>query len=147
MQHGIGRATHGDVQCHGIEERLACSDALGQYAFVAIAVVLVGILHHEACSLLEEFDTVLMCCHDSTIAGEGKSDSLVEAVHRIGGKHTRAATASGTCATLDSGYLFIAYGLVGRLDHRVDKVEMLTIEVTCLHRSARHKYRRDIQTH
>ena len=147
MEHGIGRATHGDIQRHGIEESLAGGDALGEHALVALLVVLIGILHDEAGSLLEELYAVLVCSHDGAIAREGKADSLVEAVHRVGGKHARAASASGTCRTLDSFHLFVADGLVGRLDHRVDEVEVSTTELACLHRSARYEYRGDIEAH
>ena len=147
MEHGIGRATHGNIKRHGIEEGLACGDALGKHALVALLVVLIGILHNEAGSLLEELYAVLVRSHDGAVAREGKADSLVEAVHRVGGKHARAASASGTCRTLDGLHLFVADGLVGRLDHRVDEVEVCATEFTCLHRSARHEYRGDIEAH
>ena len=78
MEHRIGRATHGDVEGHGIEESIARSDIARQYALVAILIVSQGILYHLTGSSLEEFDTIGVGSQDSTIAWQREADSLCE---------------------------------------------------------------------
>ncbi len=58
VEHRVGRAAHGDVQGHGVEEGLACGDAQGQYAVVALVIVAFGIAHDEACGIFEEASAV-----------------------------------------------------------------------------------------
>ena len=60
--------------------------------------------------------------HDATVAGQGEADGLVEAVHGVGGEHSRAGAASRAGAVLDLLQVFVGYGGVRRFDHGVDQV-------------------------
>ena len=94
MEHGVGASAHGYVEGHGVEESLACGNALGQHALVAVLVVCHRVLHHLTCSVAEELDAVFVSGKDSAVARQRESDCLSEGVHRVGGEHTRAASAS-----------------------------------------------------
>ena len=88
-----------------------------------------------------------MRSHNSPVTGKSQSDGLVEAVHRVGGKHPRTASAPRTRTSFYLLHIGIAYRWVSRLDHRVNQVEMLSPPFARLHRPSRHKHRRDIQAH
>ena len=87
VEHGVGGATHGNVEGHGVEHCLAGGDAAWEHAEVAVAVVGVGVLHNLGGSLFEEFAAVDVCRHHSAVAGERETDGFVERVHGVGGEH------------------------------------------------------------
>ena len=147
MQHGIGTSTHGDIKCHRIHKGLAGSDIARQNAFVAILIVGKGVLHHLTGSSLKQFYAVGMGSQNRTIARQRESDSLRQRVHRIGGKHTRATTATRTSTTLYLFHFLVGYRGIGTLHHRRYEVGILTTPLTSLHGTTRTEYRRDVQSH
>ena len=87
MQHGIRRATHRDVQRHGIHKGFTRSDVARQHALVAILVVGKGVLHHLTGSSLEQLYTIGVGSQNGTIAGQRETNGLCQRVHGVGGKH------------------------------------------------------------
>ena len=147
VEHRVGRASHGDIQRHGVQESLAGGNASGQYVLVPVAVILVGIFHDEPRRILEKNLAVGMSGKNGAVSGQSQTDSLVQAIHRIGGEHTRAASASGARMTLDFSHVGIAHARVCRLYHRVNQVEVHASPLARFHRSARYKNGRDVQPH
>ena len=88
-----------------------------------------------------------MSSQDGTIPRKCQTDSLIQAVHRVGSKHTRATSASRTSMTFNFSYVFIAHRRIGRLNHGINQIQMLSAPLSGLHRSTRHKHSRNIQTH
>ena len=88
-----------------------------------------------------------MCRNDCSVARQSQTDSLVEAVHRVGCKHTRARATSGAGASLNLGCILVGAVLVGAEHHCIDKVGTTTTEVTRLHRTTRHEYGGDVKAH
>ena len=88
-----------------------------------------------------------MSSHNRTVTRQSQTDCLIQTVHRIGRKHTRAAATTRTSMTLDLSDPLIINGRIGRLNHRIDQVQVATIQFSCLHRTARNENRRDVQTH
>ena len=147
VEHGVGAATHGNVESHGVEESVASGYAARKYALIAVLIVGEGVLHNLACSCLEEFDTVLVSCEDGAVARQSHTDGLGKRVHGVGCEHTRAASASRTRALLNLLQFVVGHGLVGTLDHGCDKVGIFAIPTSSLHRSARAEHGRDVKAH
>ena len=95
VQHGVGRASHGYVERHCVEECLAGSYRPGENALVAFFIIGEGVVDDEPGGFPEEFDAVPVGREDGAVAGKGESESLREAVHGICREHSRAASASG----------------------------------------------------
>ena len=147
MEHGVGAAAHGDVEGHGIEESIAGGYAAGQHTLVTLFIIFQSILHDETGSILEELDTVLVRGKNCAVARQGKTDGLGERVHGVGGEHARAATATRTCTTLYLLQVFVAASLVATVNHSGDKVCVLTLPASGLHRTATAEHGRYVQSH
>ena len=147
VEHGVGAATHGNIKSHGIEESVASGYAARKYALVAVLIVGEGVLHNLTGCSLEEFDTVLVSCEDSAVARQSHTDGFGKRVHRVGCEHTRAASASRTRALLNLLQFVIRNCLVGTLNHSCDKVGILAVPSSSLHRSARTEHGRDVKAH
>jgi len=68
VQHRVGGASHGDIQSHGIQESLAGSDGEGQYPFVPIFVISIGIADNPFGRFLKQGQTVGVRSHDGTVS-------------------------------------------------------------------------------
>ena len=147
MQDGIGRATHGYIQSHRIEECLTRSNITRQNALVAILIISQGVLHNLTGCLAEQLYTIGMSSQDGAIAWKRESDSLCQRVHAVGCKHARARTTAGTRTTLDFLHLLIRDRRVGTLCHGRNQVSILTTPATCLHGASGTEDCRDVQTH
>ena len=147
VQNGVSAGTHCYVQSHGIHESLTSGNATRQNALIAILVVCEGILHYLTGSILEELYAIGMGSQNGTVAGQRKTDTLGEVVHRVGGKHTATASASGACTIFHLSQFLVANGLVSTLHHGSYQVEVLTLVLTCLHRTTAHEHRRNVQSH
>ena len=147
VQHRVGRAAHGDVERHGVQERGARGDAAGQHGLVAVFIVLVGILYDLARRLAEKLRAHGVRGQDGAVAGQGQADGLGEAVHRVGREHAGAAAAGRAGVRFDLRHLGVAHGRVGGLDHRVDEVEPALPQHAGLHRAAGHEDGRDVEPH
>ena len=147
VKHRVGRTAHRNVEGHGVEESLACGDAPWQYTIIPITVILPRILHDEPCRVFEQDAAVGVRSKNGAVPRQGKPDCLVQAIHRVGGEHSRAAPASGTGVTLYFRHIGIAHTRVRRLNHRVYQVEMHPAPFAGLHRSSRHEHRGDIEPH
>ena len=144
MQNGIRRTAHGNIERHGIKKCIACSNGTWQNTFVAIAVVFICIVDHLFGRFFEQFQTISVRCNNGAVAWKCQTNGFVEAVHRVGSKHTRARTTGWTSRIFDARNLFIRYRVVGSLYHGIYQVEMLTIELASFHWAARNKNRWDI---
>jgi len=85
-----------------------------------------------------------MGSHDRPVPRKRQTDRLVQAVHRVSGKHTGTTTATRTRMAFHLLDTLIAYRCIGGLNHRVDQIQMAAIQLTCLHRATGHEHRRDI---
>ena len=147
VEYRVGGAAHGDIQRHGVEKSLAGCDATWQHALVTVLVVFVSVLHNQLGGVLEKLLAVLVRSHDGAVARQGQADSLVQAVHGIGGEHARAASARRAGMLLNLSHVVVAHRRVGRLDHGVYQVEVLPLPFARLHRSARNEDGRYVQAH
>ena len=147
MKYSIGRTTHRNIQCHGIEESFASCDTFRQYAFISFFIIFIGILHDEGSSILEQLCTVGVSSKDGTIARQSQTDCFIQAIHGIGGKHTRTTSTSWTSMVFNLSYLLITYRCIRTLNHGINQVQMLVVPFASFHRTTRNKYSRDIQSH
>ena len=151
VQHGVGRAAHGDVERHRVLERLERADIARQHALVVLLVVAAGEIDDQMARLDEEALAVGMGGERRAIAGQREAERLGQAVHRIGGEHARAGAAGRASRALDHIDFGIGILVVGGRDHRVDEVDLLqhTLgdELAGLHRPARDEDGRDVQAH
>ena len=76
VKHRIGACTHGNVECHGIEECLSGSDAARQHALITILIIGKCVFDDEFSSIFEELDTVLVRSQNTAIARQRESDGL-----------------------------------------------------------------------
>ena len=147
MQNRIGACTHGNVQCHCIQESLACSDGPGQYAVVSVAIILPCIFHQDTRCIPEQLNTVDVCCQDTAVAGKGQAYGLGKRVHAVCREHTAAGSAARACTILDFCQLTVTYGLVAALYHGSDQVRILALVLTGLHRTSANEYRGNVKAH
>ena len=147
MQDRVRGSAHRNVQRHGVQERRAGRDAARQDAFIPVPVVFPGIVDDEPRGLAEEFLPVLVRREDRSVARQGQADGLGQAVHRVRREHAGAATAARAGRGFDLCHLGIRQGGVGRLDHRIDQVQLAVAQHAGLHRAARDEDRRDVQPH
>jgi len=147
VKNRIGRTTHRNIQSHGIQKSLASGNATRKHALVPLFIIFHRIIHNQLSSIFEKLRTVFMRGYNGPVSGKSQADGFVQAVHRICCKHTGTTSAGRTSVLLDIGNFLVTHTLVGRLNHRVDQIQMLTIPFTRLHRTTRHKYSRYIQTH
>ena len=82
-----------------------------------------------------------------TVARKSQADRFVQAVHRVGRKHTGTTTASRTGIPFHLRDPFIADRSVGRFDHGIDQIQMAVIQLTGFHRTAGDKDSRNIEPH
>ena len=147
MEYRIGRSPHRNIQCHGIQECLTGGNAPGKHTLITVPIIFIGIFHNQFRSIFEQLGTVGMSRHNRSVSRECQTNRFVEAVHRVGSKHPRTAPASGAGPVLNFGNFFIAHTFVGRLNHRVNQVQMLPVQFTGFHRASGYKYSRNIQPH
>ena len=88
-----------------------------------------------------------MSSQNRSVSRQSQSDSLIQTIHRIGGKHSRATAATGTSIILYLSHLFITDRWICRFNHRVNQVEMPVVPFSCFHRSSRYKHSGNIQPH
>ena len=70
MQHGVGRAAHGDIERHGVLERLEIGDIARQDAGIVLLVTAARELHDGPASLKEQLAPVGMGRQQAAIAGQ-----------------------------------------------------------------------------
>ncbi len=147
MQDGIGRATHGDVQGHGVFEGFEVGDITWQYRLIVLGVVLAAQVDDGAASLQEQLLAVAVGRQLRTVARQRKAQGFCQAVHRVGGEHAGARAACRARTALVFGDFFIAgFGVSGD-HHRVDQVQTVAGQfgLASFHRAAGHEDHRDIQ--
>ncbi len=87
MQHGVGRATHGDVEGHSVLKGLTGGDRTRQDALVLIVVVAPGDLDDGSSRVLVELLASSVGGKRGAVAGQGQAKGLGQAVHGVGGEH------------------------------------------------------------
>src|SRR5699024_265128 len=93
VQHRVGGTSHGHVEGHGVDERVAVGDVARQHRLVAVAVVAVGQVDDEVAGAGEQVAAGDLGGQRRTVARQGQAQGLGEAVHRVGGEHAGAGTA------------------------------------------------------
>ena len=133
MKHGIGAATHSNVERHCIEEGLTGSNIARQHALVAILIISEGIFHYLAGCLTEQFYTIGMSGQDGAITRKRESDSLRQRVHGVGCKHARATSTARTRTMLNLVQFFVGDAGVGTFNHSRNQVGILATPAASLH--------------
>ena len=88
-----------------------------------------------------------MSSQNRSVPRQPQSDSLIQAIHRVGGKHSRATAAAGTSIILYLSHLFITDRWICRFNHRINQVKMPVVPFSCFHRSSRYKHSGNVQPH
>ena len=147
VQHGVGRAAHGDVERHGVLEGRLRGDRARQQRVVAFEVVAFGVADDERGGLFEQPAARDVRGDDRAVARQRESQRFGEAVHRVGGEHPRTRPAARAGAAFDACRLLVAATVVGAHHHRVDQVDVAVAETACFHRPARNEDRRNVEPH
>ena len=149
VQHGVGRAAHGDVEAHRVLERLEAGDRPRQHAVVVLLVIALGEIDDQMAGLDEQLLAVGVGGHDRAVARQRQAERLGQAVHRIGGEHARARAAGRTGRALERLDLFVADLVVGGGDHRVDQIDAVRLaledDLARFHRPARDEHGGDVE--
>ena len=151
VQDSVGRTAHGDVERHGVFERLEGGDPARQRAFVALLVPAPREIDDEVAGLDEQAPPVGVSGHHRAVPRQRQAERLGEAVHRIGGEHARAGAAGRTGRTLEHRDVGVGHFAVRRGDHRVDEVDAARsrreLDLARFHRSAGNEHRGDVEAH
>ena len=150
MQHGVGRAAHGDVETHGVLEGGEVGDRTRQHARVVLFVITARQLHDQPSGFEEQLAPLGMGGQQRSVARQTQTQRLGQTVHRIGGEHARAGAAGRTGRALDLGDVGITLVGIGGGDHGIDQIQMHlapgALHLARFHRPARDEHRRDVQT-
>ena len=102
VQHGVGRAAHGDVERHGVlEGALKLAMVRGSDAGVVLLVVAPGQVDDQVAGLDEQALAVGVGGERRAVARQRQAERLGQAVHRVGGEHARARAAGRAGRALD----------------------------------------------
>ena len=89
VQDGVGRAAHGNVQRHGVFKGFKTHRARQDAGIVAF-VILAGQLNDAPPGAFEQPFAVGVGGQQGAIAWQGQAHGFGQAVHGVGGKHSRA---------------------------------------------------------
>ena len=152
MQNSIRGAAHGDVQRHGVLEGLKGRDAARQHRCVVLLVVALGQIDDRPPRLQEDLLAVGVRGQHASVAGQPQAQSLDQAVHRVGGKHSGTRAAGGAGRALVLLHIRVAHLGIAGDDHRVDQVHGLDdiaaqLDLARFHRPAGDKDHGNVQAH
>ena len=147
VKHGVCAAAHCYIECHRIKESISCGNASRKHRGVLEVVILVAVFNYLLCSLGKQCLALCVCCKDGPISGESKTDCFVKAIHRIGGEHSGAASATGASESLQFGNLLVIHTAVGWVDHHIYQVKSSASHHARFHRSAGNENRGDVKPH
>ncbi|CAB4324196.1 unannotated protein [freshwater metagenome] len=88
VQHGVGAATHSDIEGHGVFEGLTIGHIAGQHAFIVLLVIALGDVDDDSTGLTEQALTIGMRGQRGAIAGKRQTECLGQTVHRIRSEHS-----------------------------------------------------------
>ena len=149
VQHGVGGAAHGHIHRHGVFERMLRGDGTRQHGIVILMIVAVRQIDDKLAGFLEQFLAVGVGGKRRSIARQREAEGLGEAVHGIGGEHTRAGTAGRACGALEVDELLVGDVVVGGGGHNGDEVRafLLAVDdgVAGFHRAAGDEDRGDVE--
>ena len=100
VQHGVGRAAHGDVERHRVLERLEGRDAAREDRRIALDVVAPGHLDDALAGRLEQLPAQGVRRQQRAVARQRQAERLVQAIHAVGGEHAGARAAGRAGRTL-----------------------------------------------
>ena len=95
VQHGVGRSAHRDIQPHGVFKGAESGDAARQNRIILALIMAFCQIHDLAASLEEQALAVGVGGKGRAITRQRQTQSLCQAVHRVGGEHPRARAAVG----------------------------------------------------
>ena len=151
VQHGIGRTAHSHIQRHSVLEGFLGGDRTGQNGLVILLIVALRQANDALTRLQKQLFTRDLGRKRGTVAGQRQTDRLVQAVHGVCGKHTRAGTTRRAGVLLNLGERGIAHGIVYRHDHRIHQIQAVLHNafnaLAGFHRAARNENCGDIQAH
>ena len=152
VQHRIGRAAHGDVEGHGVLERLEGGDGARQRVRIVLLVIAAGEIDDQVAGFDEEAPAVGMGGERRAVAGQRQAERLGQAVHGVGGEHAGARAAGRAGGALDDLEVLVGDLVVGGGDHGVDEVELLghlplTATLPASIGPAGHEDDRDVEAH
>ena len=149
MQHGVGRAAHGNVERHRVLEGFERRDGARQRGGVVLLIPAAREIDDRMASLDEQPLAVLMRRQRRAIAGQSEAQRLGEAVHGIGREHAGAGAAGRAGRALDRRDIGVGNLVVAGGDHRVDEIERLFLaaehDLAGLHRTAGDENRGDVE--
>ena len=151
VQHSIGRTAHRNIQRHSVLERLLGRNGAGQNRLVILLVVALSQLNDAAASIQEQFLASNLSSQGGAVTGQCQTNRLIQAVHGVRGKHTRARTAGRARILLNLSKSLIADAIVNSHHHGVNQVEAVlnnTLNALAgLHGATGHKDSGDVQAH
>ena len=149
MQHRVGRAAHGDVERHGVLERLEAGDRARQHGGVVLLVIAPRQVDDEMAGLDEQALAVGVRGQHRAVARQRQAERLGQAVHRIGGEHAGARAAGRAGRALDdrtSSSLTVSSAAATMASTRSTRLHLAAQhDLAGLHRPARDEHGRDVE--
>src|SRR5690606_24975007 len=147
VKNGVGGAAHGDVQGHGILERLKAGNVAGQHGLVVLLVVAARDVDDPACGFQKQFLAIGMRGQHGAVAGQGGTDGFGQTVHGVSREHAGAGAAGGAGGALVSGGAFIADIGVGSHNPGVAQIQLVLgqLGLAGFHGTAGYEDGRDVQ--
>ncbi len=96
VQNRVRRATHGNIQTHGIHKSLARSNIPWKYRIVALMVIFFGDFDYLFRGFFKQFQACCVCGYNGSVSRKGKTQSFVQTIHGVCREHTGARSASWT---------------------------------------------------
>ena len=147
VQYGVAAAAHSHIKHQSVVEGGGSHEISGTRSIFHFCH-----FHDAERGFAPEFHAFFGVCGDRAVAGEGETEGFAEAVHAVGGEHTRA----GTCAGAGGAFQIFQFGIVDLADAVGGDTLKNRIQVGILgavgtlagtHRAAGSEKGRDVQTH
>ena len=133
VKNRIGRTSHCYIQCHSVQECLPGGNATGKYTLVSFFIVFHSVFYNQFGCIFEKLCSVFVSSYNSSVARQRQTDCFIETVHRVSSKHAGTTSASRTSILFDIRYFLIAYAFIGRFNHRINQIEVLTVPFASFH--------------
>jgi hypothetical protein len=152
VQHGVGRAAHGDVQAHGVLERRAGGDAARQGRGVVLLVPALAEVDDHTAGFLEQRLAVGVGGQHRAVAGQDRPRASVRqfielAVNMPEHEPQVGHAAFSIAVTSSSVYLSSAATTMASTRSSARILPLIRIHLAGLHRPAGDEDHRDVQPH
>lgn len=152
VQDRVGGSAHGDIEAHGVLERLEVRNVPRQHAFVVLLVVAFSKIDDQMPCFHEKPFAICVGSQRRAVARQGQTKGFRQAVHGVRREHARAGSTCRAGILFHGQNVCIGHPVVGSGNHCVDQVDRLGNAIfqhhlAGFHRPAGNEDNRNVEPH